>query len=114
MIETLGDVLSRIHDFPFAYNGVHTLFLPCDLDTYQADTPCAVLFLTGEQARQADFQHPSAIAHNLCQVADVPMVKEIVDAAREYKPNCTKEDLVKALNFYLERDAFYPFDDEGK
>ncbi len=67
------------------------------------DIKCIVQFIPKER------DNIDLSDQNMCVLIGVITAQDIVSAARQQKPNCTNEELVKSLNFYIINDAFYDF-----
>jgi len=111
----LGDTLMSIEDYPYRDDGSYSLFLPCGLQdsAINADTPSMVLFYTLEEADnfvENQYQHPEAEKHNFCDSGSLSLVKRIVRAAKQDKPDVSPDELVMAYLYYFENDGYYPFD----
>jgi hypothetical protein len=111
--ERFGDLLLRIHEYEHSPDGHHGVFVSrlddSGDDSFSLDTPAMVLLIYTDDPD--DFVHPLAAQFNLIEVAAVSDVQNIIDVAFEDKPDCSLEDLVKCIHYYLDHDAFYQFDD---
>jgi hypothetical protein len=106
---TLGEILSSIEAIEFRAGGSYSIFIPCEQaetdELLRPDTVCGVYFITREQ----DEQGLISPVLGMCEMLHVSLAQEVVRAARWQKPQCTAEELVHCLNYYLDNDAFYDF-----
>lgn len=100
----LGKVLFSIENI----NREYYISIPCYADSFDyvltADLECMVEFIEDDAPMERSSDE------DFCPIIDVSLSKEIVKVARNQKPDCSEEELVKCLVFYLRRDAFYIFD----
>ncbi len=112
MFTTVGEVLSQIDTIPEFGQCGYTLYVPEGALVLDEHMPCAVLLTTGNEP--AGYVPPFARNHRLEAAVDVQLVREIVDHARMQKPVLTGADVVEALNYYLDNDAFFDFGVESR
>ena len=98
-LERLGDVLSRLQELP----GSHGLFVKNDR-SMKAETECLFAPLSDENF-EADIFNIS-MANRLVYVLHSNQVYEVVSNARGQDPECTPEQLAKAVNHYYRYDGF--------
>src|SRR5262245_10408366 len=97
----LEDVLARVDGFRWDY----ALHLPNG--EWSLETRGAVLDPT--DAESADDVPPFALENGLRSVLGMQAVQDVVANARAQKHSATALDLLQALRFYFERDAFIEF-----
>lgn len=101
-LTTLSDVLTHAQELPWN----EALFLPTHKD-WSLQSPCAVC---DPDASEGGDELPSiAVMNDLRYALSMSGVQDIVANAKEQKPGCTPEDLLKALLFYYQHDAFISF-----
>jgi hypothetical protein len=95
----LRELLVDVQDFSWK----DSLFLPTT-GTLSLDSNCAVLNMDD---LDEDEETPKfAIDNNLKYALTIQDVKDVVKNIREQSPECTDDDLLKALLYYYQNDAF--------
>lgn len=83
-----------------------SLFLP-ENETWLLDSNCVVLNM---DELEDDEEAPRfALDNNLKYVLTIQDVQDVVENIREQSPNCTDDDLLRALLYYYQNDAFIVF-----
>lgn len=72
---------------------------------WTVETRCAVL----ERAPYSDEWPEAARALSLVPVLQVADVRSVVRNAQQQRPDVSVEDLVRALTFYFQKDAYIDF-----
>lgn len=97
---TLGDLLSNIE----SYSEDLDLYLP-NSQNWEKNTLCK-LFQDEE-----DFQRTKELNHcgHYQYILGLYDVKDVIDNAKQQKTKISLDDLIKALKFYFQNDAFIQF-----
>jgi hypothetical protein len=106
--DKLGNILEIINQVRESAETWCVLYISenLDEDNLTKDTPCWVICVTDEDAL---VYIPQFAQQNKLEVlSDVWLVKDIVDQLRFRRPKSSTDDLVLALKFYLNNDAFIP------
>lgn len=97
----LADVLI----YADTYSWADSLFLPQNMD-WGLGVPCAVLNMDNLDDNE---EIPQFAAQNhLTYALGIQAVQDIVNNARQQRPNCSEEFLFKAFLYYYKNDAFLP------
>ncbi len=109
MVKTLGEVLNSIENIPEPEGGFYALYVVEDAKHLTENMTCAVIFESDddEQSYISEF----AKVNRLGAAADLWLVRDVIEAAKSKEPNLTVQDLVDALNYYLDNDAYIQFDE---
>lgn len=100
----LSQVLESAEKFPDASD----LFLP-KAEQLSPNTKCAVLL---EDPEEFDFTEETLLfaeQNSLTYNIGIQIVQDVVSNARMQKVDVNAEELVQALEYYLDNDAFYDF-----
>lgn len=106
----LGELLPKIPGIEDPGEGFYMLYAPRDTVLLAEDMRVAVILSLREEDEQ--FLPEIARAKNLEPACDIRDVQNVLEVAREDKPDASIADLVKALNYYLHNDAFMDFSKE--
>jgi hypothetical protein len=101
-MKTLGAILREAD----ALNWRHALYMPFG-ETWNEATACAVL--DPEESEQLDDAPPLAKEYGLKYALGISTLQGIVANARLQEPSVDTTDLLKALLFYYDHDAFIVF-----
>jgi hypothetical protein len=85
------------------------LFLPGD-EEWSLDTPCAILEVDPYDGSDVPL---FAREHGLAYALSADQVQDVVDNAREQVATPTPEQVLAALRFYYDRDAFIVLGEGG-
>jgi hypothetical protein len=101
----LGEILQDIEKIERRKDGRFVILIHCamcKISELRVDTPCDIVFIRNEEEE----------AFADCELASVSLAQEVVGAAKLQKPECSQEELVESLKYYLVRDAFMPLQDD--
>lgn len=101
----LGEVITQLHELqdpPLEL--MYFIYALYDADALHADVACIV---TLESAYGED--DPIGIRHGWGVVCEGRLAQDVVRVAREDKPDATAEELIQALEYYLDHDAYIDF-----
>lgn len=101
----LGDLIERVNEFVEPADGMYCLYVPEDQQSsLDENTECGLmLFLTEDDD---DFVPDEAKERNWVNVSDIRMMQDVLDVAHRVHPHPTQHYLVKALEYYMDNDAF--------
>lgn len=109
MSKTLGEILSSAEQYIHQKGGAYFLFVNCDYSKeggLRSQTKCDV-YLLGNEVNIFEYTPPDP---DMCLMTEMPLVQEIVRAARLQKPEVTEDELVTCFKYYFRYDTFYNFD----
>ena len=99
-IITLRELLEDIDKHPWEF----ALFMPHGVE-WNLDTSCTVL--NPDDFNEPDPDRPKfATDHGLHYALGIQAIKSVVDNAKDQRPEATTPDLVDALNYYYDHDAY--------
>jgi hypothetical protein len=90
-------------------DGFYMLFAPAGTVELQAGTHCAIGLLLNEDDDEIIIAGKDD--QLLEMVDDVRTARNVIYLAKEQKPNATIEELIDALNYYADNDAFIFYGD---
>jgi hypothetical protein len=105
MSKQLGEVLQDIEKIERRKGGRFVIVIPCEMSSFnklRVDTSCNIAFIRNEE--EEEFTD--------CELASVSLAQEVVHAAKIRKAQCSQQELVESLQFYLDRDAFMPMNED--
>ena len=107
----LGRILEKIDTIVEPENAFGTLYVSEGEDESSLNevTFCAVLLITNEDAME--YVPEFAQKNNLQVLMDLWLAKDIVKQARSRKPDASTYDLVLAIKYYLNNDAYISYDE---
>ncbi len=56
-----------------------------------------------------NIRHPEAEKYDYVNIGSIAFIQDIIEAAKQHKPDYTPDDLVKAYDYYMEADCHYDF-----
>lgn len=109
--KNLGNILHDIETLNYQIGDRYTILVSCEAVDFNykltTSTKAALVLISKEQDEDGRFLAELEENENVCELASASIAKEVVSNARQQKPNCSKEELVEALDFYLLNDAFF-------
>lgn len=111
-MQSLGELLKNFPVHEYRPDKIWKLCAPDSKrgEEYTADVPA--LLIQFDINLPPNYLPETARKENLVSIIDYDTLKQIVDVAQSIRPDCSAENLVKSLNYYLEHDGFYTFDIE--
>jgi hypothetical protein len=103
----LGDLLTRVEKIRDLPEGFYVLYVAHLGSVWTEDRWSAILFSFDEE--DETFMPDEARERNMLAMAHVSLVQRIVRVALHDKPDASKADLITALEYYLDNDAFIDF-----
>src|SRR5689334_4408373 len=100
----LGELLHNIEDVKNPKDGGYDLYAPQGVMSLDENMEAAVILMLTDDSD--DYMPDFAVEHKLVAVAIYQDVISVVRVARRDKPAATPSDLVAALNYYLDHDAY--------
>jgi hypothetical protein len=100
--KSLGWVLDNVESLPWQ----HALYLRSDRP-WTLDTP--VLVLDPDDANDDEDEPTEARLAGLRYALGIQDVRGVIENARQQRPASTQDDLLRALIYYFEHDAFIDF-----
>lgn len=101
-IKTLVEVISIIDELPWR----NAVYLPVNI-LWDKDTYCATL--DPDDSEEQDEEPAFARQHGLRYALDVHIVQQIVENAKQQKPDVDIDSLIDAFLYYYNNDAFIEF-----
>ncbi|MEH7355521.1 hypothetical protein V7150_18460 [Neobacillus drentensis] len=101
-------ILNNVNELPWN----EYLFLPID-KKWTIDSVCSVINWDelDEDELEGDGDTPIfAIDNNLIFVLDIATIQDIVNNAKQQRPQCSALDLFQAFMYYYNNDAFITFE----
>lgn len=109
MVKTLGEVLTSLESIPEPEGGFYALYVAENTTQLTKDMTCTVIFESDED--EETYVSEFAKANHLATVVDLRLALHVMDVAKCDKSDLNVQDLVDALNYYLDNDAFIQFDE---
>lgn len=104
----LGVIVQEVEQIINPGDGFYVLHVPIEGDIIDENTECFIIL--SYHIEDEKFMSLFAEKHGLNPYCEVSFAQHIVQAAKQEKPNILPADLVRALEFYIEHDAFMHFD----
>lgn len=114
---TIGDVIRARRDAYFQ-EGPDSLSQSADWfiytrgtkDEYRLDTPCIIADPPGyDDQRELELFPDFCDEHRMYSELMPEMLEDVILSALEQKRDATEEELLHALNYYADMDAFFQF-----
>ncbi len=100
-VENLATIITTIENAPWN----HALYLDAKRPWNQA-TRCAILDPNDVNDSDADEDPEFALRNRLCYALTVADVQDIVSNTRQQRTHATVEDMIRAINYYYDHDAY--------
>jgi len=105
--EPFVSILHIIDTIVDPIDGFYVLHVPIEGDTIDENTMCSVIL--SYHTEDEIFMSLFAAEHGLIPYCEVSLAQHIIQAAKQEKPNVSLPEIVKAIDYYLEHDAFMRF-----
>lgn len=103
----LGDLLTRLEGISDPPEGIYMIYVAHVGAELTEDRWSAIMLFLHDD--DDDFVPDEARERNMLYIAHVSLAQRVVREARRDKPDASKADLVAALAYYLDHDAFIDF-----
>jgi hypothetical protein len=103
----LIDLLDSMMNIEDPADGFYMLYAPKDSINLPPDTECFIFLCLYDV--EDDFEIPMALEAGVEPAIEVNMIKRITQIAYSQKSDLSKDDIVNAINYYLDNDAFLNF-----
>jgi hypothetical protein len=101
----LGDLIERANEFTEPPHGIYSLYVPKDRKwSLDENVECGLMLILKEDPD--DFFPDEAKERHWVLASDLQIIQTIVDVAHRVQPNPTQNYLVKALEYFMENNAF--------
>jgi hypothetical protein len=108
---TLGELIDQIEGLPDPpMHQMYVLYGPEGTIRFAENMLAAVLIESG-YSEENDPLPEFAVKHQLEPVAHISLVQDVIVSAKEQKPSVTIAELIDALNYFFDYDAFMEFED---
>lgn len=101
---TLGDLIDKILPIENPKDGSYLLYAPHNTLFLSEAMSCAIMFVLWEEDVTEIGRE-----YELEAVYDISDAQHVIDVALKDKPDASKHDLIEALNYYMDNDAFIDF-----
>ncbi len=108
---TIHDLMQQIEAIqqPELEDGHYFLYAPAGIVTLREDMEAAIILESWW--RDEDDPLPEfALEHGLEPAYEIRMAQRVIAAAKRQKPEVTVSELISALNYFMDYDAFLNFD----
>lgn len=114
---TIGELIRMLRDI-YLREGENAFYISEDwyiytLGTdgeYRLDTPCCIADRPDyDDEKELEIFPAFAVENNMYGELMPEMLEDVIASALSQKPDATEEDLLKALNYYADTDAFLQF-----
>lgn len=103
----LIDLLDSMMSIEDPTDGFYMLYAPNGSINLPASTECFIFLCLYDI--EDEFEIPMALENMVEPAIEVHMIKRIMRIASSQKSDLSKGDLVNAINYYLDNDAFLKF-----
>ena len=101
----LGDLLERANEFTEPPQEIYSLYVPKDRKwSLDENVECGLILILKDDPE--DFVPDEAKERVWVLVSDLGIMQTVVDVANKVHPNPTQAYLVKALEYFMENNAF--------
>ncbi len=101
----LGDLIERANEFTEPHQGIYSLYVPKDRKwSLDENVECGLILILKDDPE--DFVPDEAKERGWVLASDLQIIQTVVDVAHKVHPNPTQAYLVKALEYFIENDAF--------
>ncbi len=101
----LGDLIERANEFTEPLDGIYSLYVPKDRKwSLDENVECGLILILKDDPE--DFVPDEAKERSWVLASDLQIIQTVVDVAYKIHPNPTQAYLVKALEYFMENDAF--------
>jgi hypothetical protein len=100
----LIDLLNSMMTIEDPTDGFYMLYAPQNATKLDPNTECFIFLSLYDD--EDDFELPMATEKEMEPAIEVDMIKRIMQKAASQKSDLTKDDLVNAIKYYLNNDAF--------
>jgi hypothetical protein len=107
---SLEQLLPVIPQVVAPMDGAYLLYVSKDSDDFELDTPCAIVFSSNED--DDDFVPPEIQSLGIVAVAILEDVKDAMQVAFRERPSATASELLRAIKYFLDNDAFISFEND--
>jgi len=107
----LGEILDQIAQMKELHtrDGSYDLFGPHDTFTFERTMECALIFTSGYE--ELDWLPEYARERDWADICMGEIIEQVIDNAKEQKPDVTVDELIACLNYYMDFDAFMDLSD---
>ena len=101
----LGDLLERANEFIEPTNEIYSLYVPKDRKwSLDENVECGFILILKDDPE--DFVPDEAKERGWVLASDLEIIQTVVDVAHKVHPHPTPDYLVKALEYFMENNAF--------
>ena len=101
----LGDLIERANEFTEPPQGIYSLYVPKDRKwSLDENVECGLILILKDDPE--DFLPDEAKERGWVLASDLQIIQTVVDVAHRIQPNPTPSYLVKALEYFMQNNAF--------
>lgn len=90
-------------------DGSYVLYAPAGVEHISEDMEAAII-LEPKWWEEDDPLPEFALEHNLEPACEITLAQDVIVSAKRQKPEVTNSELIAALDYFLEHDAFLDFE----
>ena len=109
MAGKLAELMAAIPGIVEPDDGLYTLYTPCGSETLNGDMDCAIILYLNTDAD--DYVPRFAKKNGLEATADLRYIQHIIEMAYHQKADVSVDELIAALEHWIEYDGYMDFDD---
>lgn len=107
---TIRDLITQIEAVPDAEDGHYYLYAPAGIAALKEDMEAAII-LESRWKEDDDPLPEFALERGLEPACDISLAQDVIIATKSQKPEANTSELILALNYFLDHDAFLEFEE---